>query len=145
MNYFGQPITDPEVFDTGLDPIDLDPARRLSKRRSPLVERPKGLPFAAELELAELDERGRLSPAWGTRAKELSKSNLVLHSRRLTYPGRYLLAAVHRIDDQPVPLFGRVVSCVYDADGLYRVDIDLLPVPEVREFKNWLAERGRMP
>jgi hypothetical protein len=147
LNYFGQAITDPGAFDPepGFDPSELESGRRPSKRRGPVIERPKGLPFATDLDLAELDDRGRISPAWSVRAKELSKSNLVLHSRRMTFPGRFLIAAVHRIDDHPVPLFGKVVSCVYDTDGMYRVDMDLLPVPDVRDVKVWLAQRAQTP
>jgi hypothetical protein len=50
---------------------------------------------------------------------------------------------VHLIDDQPVPLFGKVVSCEYDGEGLYRVDLELLKLPERPEIVEWLGQPKR--
>ena len=61
----------------------------------------------------------------------------------MCYPGRRVLAAVHLIDSEPVPLFGRVVACDYDTDGLYRVELELLPIPERPEIAAWVAIQAR--
>jgi hypothetical protein len=107
------------------------------------IARPEGRPFDAELDVAEVDERGRPGQAWTVRSRRLSRSNLVLLSRKLCYPGRELLVAVHLIDADPVPLFGRVHSCDYDGEGRYVVDLDLQPVPARPNFRNWIESRAR--
>lgn len=105
--------------------------------------RPKGHPFRAEIEVSEIDDRLRPSPAWLARTVELSRSNLVFLSRRMVYNGRPLLIAIHLIDEKPTPLAGVVVDCTYDADGLYRIDIDLSPFPQDSASQRWITERGK--
>lgn len=125
--------------DYGFDPVSPMNARRGSSR-VPL--RPEGKPFEAELELGELDGRERPGEPWTARARTLSRSSLVLMSRRMCYPGRMVLVAVHRIDEKPVGLLGKVHGCDYEADGLYRVELDLLPLPVNAYFSKWLEARG---
>lgn len=98
----------------------------------------KGHRFEAELDVAELDDRGRPVSTWGARGRELDRSGLVFMSRRMCYPGRHVLLAVHLIDSSPVPLFGKVTACEYEGDGLCRVEIELLEVPEERPIREWL-------
>lgn len=129
------------VESSSFDPADLDPTIPRPKNKRAMKARPPGAPFEAELDATELDDRGRSSTTWTARARELSRSSVVFLSRRMTFPGRLLLLAVHRIDDKPVPLFGKVHQCDYEADGLYRVELDLLPVPDHRAIKEWLVAR----
>ncbi|MBX3316939.1 MAG: hypothetical protein KF902_08780 [Phycisphaeraceae bacterium] len=98
----------------------------------------KGHRFEAELDVAELDDRGRPVSTWGARGRELDRSVLIFMSRRMCYPGRHVVVAVHLIDSTPVPLFGRVRACEYEGDGLCRVELDLLEVPEDRPIRDWL-------
>lgn len=105
--------------------------------------RPIGRRFDAELDLAEIDERGRPGPAWVAKSRSLSRSNLVVLSRRMCYPGREVIVAVHLIDDEPTPLFGRVHLCEYEGEGLYLVDLQLLPTPNDSSIRAWLADRAR--
>jgi hypothetical protein len=86
---------------------------------------PSEHPFSAKIDLAELDERGRPGPVWRGMSVGLSRSSLRFQSRRLCYIGREVLVAIHQIDDRPVPLFGRVVSCQYDGDGTHEVELAL--------------------
>lgn len=92
--------------------------------------------------MAELDDRDRPMTTWSARAFELSRANLIIRSRRMCYVGKLVMVAVHLIDDHPVPLFGKVHACDYDGDGLYKVDLDLLPVPDRNDIRTWLADRG---
>lgn len=64
-------------------------------------------------------------------------------SRRMCYPGRHVIVAVHLIDATPVPLFGRVAVCEYESDGLCRVELELLEVPEERAVRDWLEGIAR--
>lgn len=107
-----------------------------------VIVRPAGHRFVADVEVSEIDERMRPGPSWVARTFELSKSHLVMDSRRMCYPGRVLALAVHLIDDRPVPLLGRVVNCQYSDDGLYRVDIDLLKIPEGHSVYAWALARS---
>ncbi len=146
-NWWDSPAEKPTASETviapsAFDPADLDPTIPRLKSKKPSKARPAGAPFEAELDATELDERGRAGTTWTARARELSRSNVVFLSRRMTFPGRLLLLAVHRIDDKPVPLFGKVYQCDYEADGLYRVDLDLLPVPDHRAIRDWVTARG---
>lgn len=104
--------------------------------------RPNGNRFQAEVDLAELDERERAGMLWQARTLELSRSNLVVISRRMCYIGRQLAMAIHLIDDRPVPLLGRVVSCEYNDDGLYRIDADLLKIEEGHNVYEWAHAAG---
>jgi hypothetical protein len=105
------------------------------------ADRRVGVKFDAELDVAELDDRGRPGPSWGAQSRELSRSGLAFRSRRMCYHGRILLVAVHLIDDAPVPLCGRVVHCSYDGDGMYRVELDLMRVPSRPNIAAWLEDR----
>lgn len=101
-----------------------------------------GVAFRAELDVAEIDTRGRPGVSWTGRAAELSRSHLSFRSRRMCYEGRELLIAVHLVDDRPVPLYGMVSRSEYDGDGLYRTTIDLLPIPESDAIRNWVHHLG---
>lgn len=110
-----------------------------TKRVPAAAARPtKGHRFEAELDVAELDDRGRPVSTWGARGRELNRSALTFMSRRMCYPGRHVVVAIHLIDSSPVPLFGRVVTCEYEGDGLCRVELELLEVPEERPIRDWL-------
>jgi len=89
-----------------------------------------------------MDDRQRPGLPWPARTRELSRSAIVMVSRRMCYPNRLLLLAVHRIDDRPVPLFSRVVDCEYEADGLYRVDVELLPIPPHGPVAEWALSKN---
>lgn len=99
------------------------------------------VPFRAELDLSELDERGRTGPTWTGRGCMLSRGSLVFRSRRMCYPGRHIVLAVHLLDDRPVPLFGRVSSCEYDDEGMYRTRLELMKLPGSRGVSEWIRER----
>lgn len=94
--------------------------------------------FKAELDLAELDDRGRPASSWSGRACELSRSHIMFASRRMCYQGRDLLIAVHLVDDRPVALFGKVTRSEYDGDGLYRTAVTLATLPETEAVQAWL-------
>ncbi|GEM_PF-6207003 len=101
---------------------------------------PKAKPafaFRAELDMAELDGRGRPGPTWSGRAVEISRSHLVVRSRRMCYEGREVLIAVHLIDDKPTSLFGVVSKSDYDGDGLYRTVFSLQRLPENDAVAAW--------
>ena len=104
--------------------------------------RATGIRFDAELDLSELDDRDRPGPTWTGKGRELGRSHLILRTRRMCYMNRRVLVGVHLIDDRPVPLFGRVVACEYDGDGLYKVDLDLMRVPDRPEIAAWLDSLG---
>jgi hypothetical protein len=95
--------------------------------------------FRAELDITEIDTRGRPGVIWTGRAAELSRSHLAFRSRRMCYEGRELLLAVHLVDDRPVPLYGMVSKSDYDGDGLYRTVVNLLPIPETEIIKDWVS------
>lgn len=94
--------------------------------------------FRAELDIAEVDTRGRPGTIWTGRANELSRSQLSFRSRRMCYEGRELVIAVHLVDDRPVPLYGMVSACEYDGDGLYKTRVNLLPLPETEAVRMWI-------
>lgn len=101
-------------------------------------------PFRADLDLAELDDRHRPGMSWMGRGIELSRSSLTFRSRRLCYEGRRIVAAVHLVDDRPVPLFGVVSKSEYDGEGQYRTSITLHALPDEDPVRNWVhhvAER----
>lgn len=102
-----------------------------------------GHPFAADLDATELDDRLRPGLLWSAKGRELSRSQLVFVSRRMIHVGRMVLVAVHLIDDQPVPLFGKVTECDYESDGLHRVVLDFLPIPDADSVKDWIRSRSR--
>ncbi len=93
--------------------------------------------------MCELDDRDRPGPVWSARGRELSRSHLLVRTRRMCYAGKRILVAVHLIDDLPVPLYGRVLVCDYDGDGLYKVELELLRVPDRPEIAVWMHQRAR--
>lgn len=109
----------------------------------PLDDAPRsvGVRFDAQLDVCELDDRGRPGLTWTAQARELSRSHIAFRSRRMCYVGRRILMAVHLIDDRPVPLCGHVSHCMYDGEGMYRVEIELARVPNRADITAWLAER----
>jgi hypothetical protein len=99
-------------------------------------------PFDAELELAELDDRGKPGAPWSARARTLSRGTLSANSRRMCHADRRVLIAVHRVDDLPAVLLGRVASCRYESGGLYVIDFELLPL-DAAEAKVMFSRRAR--
>jgi hypothetical protein len=134
---YGAPPPPPGGAATFLDPTADEPSP------PPRTRKAAGVRFDADLDLCELDDRERPGPTWTGKGRELSRSHLAIRTRRMCYPGRRVLAAVHLIDSEPVPLFGRVVACDYDTDGLYRVEIELQRVPERPEITAWVGSQGR--
>jgi len=117
--------------------IETEPSQKPAAK-----SRPRGHRFEAEIEVSEMDDRQRPGLPWPARTRELSRSGIVMVSRRMCYPNRLLLLAVHRIDDRPVPLFSRVVDCEYEADGLYRVEVELLPIPQHGPVAEWALTKS---
>jgi hypothetical protein len=99
----------------------------------------RGHSFSADLDVAEIDEKAHPGPTWSARAATISRSHLVVLSRRMTYPSRYLLVAVHLVDDRPVPLLGKVTACDYDGEGLYHIVLELVPIPTKLAVEPWIA------
>ena len=99
-------------------------------------------PFDAELDVCELDDRDRPTVTWAARARGLCESEIVFRSRRMCYPDRLLIVAVHLVDATPVPLFGRVSECDYEGEGMYVVRLELLENPNSRVIREWLVARG---
>ncbi|USN99360.1 MAG: hypothetical protein H6810_01400 [Phycisphaeraceae bacterium] len=99
-------------------------------------------PFDAELEMAEVDERGKLGTPWSARSRTLSRGSLTVTSRRMCYPGRRVLVAIHRVDDEPMVLLGRVVDCAYESDGLYLLELELLPMNDGQTQQSFSRRAG---
>jgi len=119
------------------DRTDPDASPRSSE---PVRAQKPGIPFKAEIDMAELDERGRPGPMWAGRACELSRSQIVVTSRRMCYEGREAMIAVHLVDDRPVALFGKVLRSEYDGDGLYKTTLALAPLPETDAVVAWIGK-----
>jgi hypothetical protein len=128
----------PKPETKGTDPWSIDAPAEVA------VPKPRvaGHPFKADVDLAELDDRNRPGPAWAARTHLLSRSHLVVLSRRMSYPKRIMLVAVHMIDARPSPLMGRVHECEYYADGLYRIVLELLALPDGEILATWFPNGG---
>ncbi|MGE3108667.1 MAG: hypothetical protein AB7G11_12815 [Phycisphaerales bacterium] len=105
-------------------------------------ERPKGIPFHAELDLTELDTVGRPMLTFTAKASELGESHICIRSRRMCYTTRRIIAAMHALDDQPVPVYGEVDCSDYDGNGLYLTRVRLMELPSTPELLEWLKEQG---
>jgi hypothetical protein len=116
----------------------VEPSQSEGATGSPAAAR-AAFPFKADVDIAELDERGRPGVKWAGKACEISRGHLVLRSRRLCYQDREILVAVHLIDDRPVALFGRVSACDYDGDGLHKTTIALAALPKSDAIQAWLV------
>ncbi len=97
--------------------------------------------FDAELDVAELDERLRPVTTWSARSTSVNRSTLGFRSRRMCYPKKLLMIAVHLIDDKPTILAGRVTTCDYEGEGLYAIEVELMPKPVSDELRQWEAQR----
>lgn len=139
------PNTDPYSIDYAVPPPPGGlPAPSDSRRTFQTRGRvPATHKFDAELDVSEVDERLRPGSVWTVRGREIGRSRLVFMSRRMCYPNRLIIAAVHLIDDQPAALFGKALACEYETDGLYRVEIELIPMPSGDQIAAWIAARGR--
>jgi len=104
--------------------------------------KPAGAPFRAELDMTELDERGQPMLTFTAKSTEIGGSHLCLRSRRMCYTGRKVILVIHLVDDEPVPIFGRVKSSDYDRDGLYLTRLELMDMPPDPILQEWLRSRG---
>lgn len=138
------PTSDPYSIDAPAPPPPGDSGESAGSGRSggrtkaPVLQR-----FDAELDVSEVDERLRPGAVWTVRGREIGRSRLIFMSRRMCYPGRLIIAAVHLIDDRPVPLFGKALTCEYEADGLYKVELELIPIPDCDTLAAWVAARTK--
>jgi hypothetical protein len=105
-------------------PPQSQPAAKTPSKASPVY------PFDAELEMAEIDERGKAGIPWSARARTLSRSGMTVSSRRMCHTDRRVLIAVHRVDDEPAVLLARVADCRYETDGLHLLELELLPMTD---------------
>lgn len=103
----------------------------------------QGARFTADVDVCELDEHQRPGNIWPARTALLSRSHLVVLSRRMSYTGRIMLVAVHLIDDEPTPLLGRVALCEYYADSLYKIVLELLKLSPGDAAYRWAQRRDR--
>jgi len=101
-----------------------------------------GAPFPAELDLTEIDTHGKPMLTFVGRACELSGTHMSFRSRRMCYPSRHVIAAVHLVDDQPVPLYGEVESSEYDGKGMCLTWVKLLEMPDNPDIQDWLRSNG---
>ena len=112
---------------------------RLGHTPDPRQGASKGVfPFKADLDLTELDSRGRPGASWPGKGIDICRSSMWFRSRKLCYPDRELLVAVHLVDDQPTPLCGVVSKCDYDGEGLYVTQLALQALPRSDLVKQWL-------
>lgn len=102
-----------------------------------------GHPFDAQIEVGELDEKSRPGVAWVAKGREVSRERLVFLSRRMVRAGSLVIIAVHLLDDAPMPLFGKVVECEYQSEGMHRVVVEFRAVPWDSDLRVWMAERDR--
>lgn len=132
------PSGDPEPLAEPSSDFDPPPAGAGS-------DQPAGPPtfheFDAELDVGELDERLRPVTTWSARAMSVNRSSLTFKSRRMCYVKKILIIAVHLIDDKPAVLAGRVTSCEYIGEGLYEVDVELMPKPDSEDIRVWESQR----
>lgn len=105
------------------------------------VERRKGHAFEAPLEVGEMDERGRPGAPWQARGREVSREYLVFQSRRMVRVGSMVIVAVHLVDDEPMPLFGKVMECEYETEGMHRVKVEFRTIPWDPDLRVWMQER----
>jgi hypothetical protein len=61
----------------------------------------------------------------------------------MSFVGRWLLVAIHLIDDNPTPLMGRVTQCDYYADSLYKIVIELVRLSPGDPAHRWAQGRDR--
>lgn len=104
-----------------------------------------GHPFDAPIVLIELCDRGEPQSTWQGRAVRLSRSHLVLCSRKLSYEGRVILAAVHMIDASPTCLAGKVMVCDYLGGTKFAIALALIETPQSPSIDAWLAAIDRRP
>lgn len=109
-----------------------------------LRTKPRGFEFRAEVDASELTDKGLPGQAWACRSVMLSKSAIAILSRRMIHVGKQVVLAIHRIDDEPVGLFGKIAECEYHADGLHVVLVELLPVTDHEMLGEWTRERARL-
>lgn len=105
--------------------------------------KPRGFEFKAEVDASEINDKGLPGPPWACRSLLLSKGMIVLHSRRMIHLGKQVAVAVHRIDDEPVALLGRVGECEYHADGQHVIMLELLPITDPETMSQWVRDRAR--
>lgn len=107
--------------------------------------RPIGHRFTADADASELDERMRPTPKWSVQTCELGRNHVVFYSRRMVYEGQRVILAIHLVDDRPVVLAGKVVSCDYEGGGIHRIDVDLVHVPRSVAIDRWAETPGPRP
>ena len=133
-----KPAGDPEPLPEPSSEFDPPPAEQGAQEP---VGPPTFHEFDAELDVGELDERLRPVTTWTARATSVNRSSLSFKSRRMCYAKKMLIIAVHLIDDKPTVLAGRVTECDYIGEGLYQVDVELMPKPESEDIRAWEAQR----
>lgn len=101
---------------------------------------PAGKAFNAELDICELDPLGRPGQTWSSRAMTLSRSSITFRSRRMCHAGRFLLIAIHLIDDKPIVLYGEVAHCQYENASQHIVTIELAALPETADIRAWIRK-----
>ncbi len=97
----------------------------------------RGQSFDAGVTASELMEVNEPGPKWPARSVRISRSHIVISSKRMCHIERKLLLAVHKIDAHPLILEGSVESCSYVAGGLCCVVVRLKGIAESEVAETW--------
>lgn len=98
--------------------------------------------FAAIVHVFELDGLGTVtSTGVETRAFDLSRGGIGLHSRRMYYPGAQLVLRLALPGFLPRILGGVVKYSRYRERGLYHIGIEFAPLPNNQTFRTWLSQQ----
>jgi len=86
-----------------------------------------------------LNENGEPTTPWTARAVRLSRSHLVVRSKKLCYVERYVLIAIHLLDADPTCLAAVVKQCDYIGGMHYALGLALVELPQTAFVDAWIA------
>jgi hypothetical protein len=97
----------------------------------------RGQRFEAGVTAAELNDSNQPGPKWSARSVRISSSHVVISSKRMSYTGRNIFLAIHKVDSRPMVLAGCVESCCYVANGFYCIVVGLRGIPDGEVADAW--------
>jgi hypothetical protein len=95
--------------------------------------------FVATVQIFELDDSGAvISAGVDTKAFDISRGGMGLHSRRMYYPRTPVVLCVRIPGAKPRVLGGMVMYTRYRDRGVYHIGIEFGKLPTSQIFQNWL-------
>lgn len=95
-----------------------------------IIQLPEGKEFKSWVEMALVQDNGKLGNNVKVQTYELSTRHIGLNSRHMMHIGTHVVIIIHKIDARPTIVYGTVHQCDYTNNGMHNIIVTFEEKPE---------------